>query len=459
MDAIGSTGGLPFPWLDRPMSPLSCVFGWLLATALFLTSVGIWHVVGGVIGDRVEGVAPAVAIEHGALRCAYLPGVRSSVPPLFPLMAAGVMEITRVGANATVTSEAGSPCGSVEGKSVVGPESARDLLFIGLFAWPVLLGGFVALLRGAGRGRCLWEVVGACLLGCTPAVAATISDYFHPEDLLAMGLILAALAAAIRSRWITAGLCIGLAVCAKQYVLLAAIPLVVAAPRPARWRLVSAALATATVVLVPLRITMGRGLVDALTGAYATTTSSGTVVGTLHLHGVALLAASRLLPLVLAGALAVWARSRLKTAVCRPEALVALVATSLALRLAFETNLFSYYFMATSVSLIAVDFVVGRLRPGTIGWIVVSSALFPPAFLPPVLVTAAVPQLAQLALAGSGLFLAAAPLYRAMRAGSDPGRGTRSPDPAGRGTVAAASTTQPGRSTIRVSQIPDPRAT
>ncbi len=368
--------------LNRPRSPLFCVFGWLLATLVFLTSVGIWWLVGGIMGDTLEGVVPAVAIEHGTLRCAYLQPVQSAVPPLFPLMAAGVMEITRVGASATVASETGKHCGSTEGKPSPGHLSTNDLLFIGLFAWPVLLGGFVALLRGAGRGRCLWEVVGACLIGCTPAVAGAITDYFHPEDLVAMGLVLAALAAAVRSRWLTSGLCIGLALCTKQYVLLAAVPLFFAAPRSSRWRMLSAAVATAGIVLIPLGLAMGKGLIDAVTGADATTISLDTLVGTLHLHGVALLAVSRVLPLALAGMLAIWARSRLKSAVCEPEPLVALIATSLALRLVFEVNLFNYYFMATAVSLVALDVIAGRLRPATVGWIVASSAFFPPAFIP-----------------------------------------------------------------------------
>ncbi len=166
-----------------------------------------------------------------------------------------------------------------------------------------------------------------------------------------MGLILAALAAAIRSRWLVAGMCIGLACCAKQYSLLAAVPLLVAAPRPRalaisarrRWRRGGRA--------HPLGIAMGKGMVDATLGVYATPKGSPTFVGRLHLHGVALVAVSAGLPLGLAGAAAAWARSRLKSALYQPQPLVALVAVSLALRLVFEVNLFSYYFMATAVAL------------------------------------------------------------------------------------------------------------
>jgi uncharacterized membrane protein YdbT with pleckstrin-like domain len=124
-------------------------------------------------------------------------------------------------------------------------------------------------------------------------------------------------------------------------------------------------------------LAMGKAMLDAVAGTHATPPGTETFVRRLHLHGVALVAASRVLPLALAATAAFWARSRLKSALCRPQALVALVAVSLALRLLFEVNLYGYYFMATSVALIALDVVAGRLRVETIGWIVVTTAFFP----------------------------------------------------------------------------------
>ena len=90
--------------------------------------------------------------------------------------------------------------------------------------WPLLLAGYVLVIRASGWGRRRLEVVGACLLACAPAVAGTLVDYFHPEDLFAMGLLLGAVAAHLRRRWVVAGILIGLACCAKQYAVLAAVP-------------------------------------------------------------------------------------------------------------------------------------------------------------------------------------------------------------------------------------------
>src|ERR1700722_15168849 len=307
---------------SKPLSATACVIGWVVATALFLGLASIWFSPS--TPDANESMVPAVAIEHGALRCAYPASNLSPVPPLYPLIAAGAIAITRIGSNdLTLFAPTARGCARASSLSFHPDSPPRALLPLGLPGWPVLLGGFVALLRAAGRGRSRWEVFGVCLIACTPAVFDTVVQYFHPEDMFAMGLILAALAAVIRSRWLVAGVCIGLACCAKQYALLAAVPLLVAAPRRERWRFLLAVLGVGAVVLIPLWIALGKGLVDATLGVIATPKGSPTFVGRLHLHGVALVAVSRALPLALAGAVAAWARSQLKSALCQPQPLVA----------------------------------------------------------------------------------------------------------------------------------------
>jgi hypothetical protein len=409
---------------SQPVSTTRCVIGWLVATALFFGCASIWYSAG--VLDANESIVPAVAIEHGVLRCAYPAADQSSVPPLYPLIAAGALAITRIGSSDVVEfPPTASGCGPTSSQALHRDYSTRSLLLLALLGWSFLLGGFVLLLRAAGRGRSRWEVFGACLIACTPAVFDTFIEYFHPEDLMAMGLILAALAAAIRSRWLAAGVCIGLACCAKQYSLLAVVPLLVTAPGRDRWRFLLAAVAVAAALVVPLSIAMGKGMVDATLGVIATPKGTATLVGRLHLHGVALVAVSRVLPLGLAGAIAGWARSRLKSALCRPQPLVALIAVSLALRLVFEVNLYGYYFMATAVALITLDVVGGRLRVETIGWITVATAFFPPAFDPLVLVAERDSLAVELPLVLCGLALAALPLYRACVNDSRPTENVR----------------------------------
>jgi hypothetical protein len=197
----------------------------------------------------LESIIPTAAIVHGTPRCAYPASVLSSVPPLYPLITAGVMEVTGVGMDdVPAFLFAGAHCSPAATQSLRTQSSEQSFLLIGLLGWLALLGGFVALMRASGRGRSRWEILGACLIACTPGVADALIEYFHPENLLAMGFILAALAAATRNRWFAAGLLIGLACCAKQYALLAAVPLLVAVPRLDRWRFLLPAVGVAVVI-------------------------------------------------------------------------------------------------------------------------------------------------------------------------------------------------------------------
>jgi hypothetical protein len=416
-------------FFSKPLSTTRCVLGWLFATGLFLACASVWYTPS--IADSAESMVPAVAIEQGSLHCAYPAKVMSSVPPLYPVIAAGVMQVTRLGtsqANAYLFT--GPRCAEPPAGPFRQPFSAKQLFLLGFVGWPILLAGFVTLLRVSGRGRSRWELLGACVLAGTPAVAEPVIELFHPEDLVAMGLILFSLAAAIRQRWLVTGVFVGLACCTKQYSLLALAPLLVAAPRRDRWRLLVAVAAVAAAVLVPFVLLVGRGAFDAIAATVATPGGTPTLVGRLHLHGFELDAASRALPLVLAAGIAAWARSRLGPALCRPQPLVAVLAASMALRLVFEVNLYGYYFMATAVALVALDIVVGHLRVETIGWILVVAAFYPPTFEPLVLVAGRDVLIVQSALSLSGLALAVLPLHRLL--------GQQEPPVVARGTGSSA---------------------
>ena len=117
---------------------------------------------------------------------------------------------------------------------------------------------------------------------------------------------------------------------------------------------------------------------------------------------------------------------------------MAILATSLALRLVFEVNLFGYYFMATAVALVALDIVVGHVRVETIGWILAAAAFYPPFFEPLVLVAGRDALIVQPALALTGFALAALPLYRLCREAAPHGAGTE-PLRAGRAAISPAS--------------------
>ena len=98
-----------------------------------------------------------------------------------------------------------------------------------------------------------------------------------------------------------------------------------------------------------------------------------------HLHGAPLVAVSRILPIVIAMALAWWAVRRLGSAVLDTVPLLSLVATSLSLRLVFEQNLFGYYFMAIAVLVVLLDVVQGRIRWQVVAWLTLVTLAFNPA--------------------------------------------------------------------------------
>ena len=71
----------------------------------------------------------------------------------------------------------------------------------------------------------------------------------------------------------------------------------------------------------------------------------------------------RVLPILVAMALAWWATRRLGRRVVNPIPLMSLIATSLSMRLVFEEGLFPYKFMALAVMLVVLAVVQRAVRP------------------------------------------------------------------------------------------------
>jgi hypothetical protein len=249
---------------------------------------------------------------------------------------------------------------------------------LGYLSWFVLLAGLVALLRASGRGRCGWEPATLVLAACVPPVFMSVQRFFHPEDLLAMGLILGALACVRQGWWVWAGILIGLAVTSQQFALLVAAPLLVVAPKHRRLRFAGAAVVAAAVVLLPLIAATSGRVVRAVTGPGYQATTEKTVLSALHLHGSLLFIPSRLLPLVLAMALAWWAIGRMGPRVLDPVPLASLMALTLGFRLVFEVNLYGYYFMAVAVLLLVADVSGGRFRMELVAWLALVTLAFDP---------------------------------------------------------------------------------
>jgi hypothetical protein len=125
-------------------------------------------------------------------------------------------------------------------------------------------------------------------------------------------------------------------------------------------------------------ITSGRATHAIFIGSGFSPARGGTVLWELHLTGAAAFTIERLAPIVLAAALAWWARRRLGDDALEPLPLVSLLAAALALRLVFEVSLWPYYFMAASVLLVLLEVIQGRIRGGVVGWLALMTLAFDP---------------------------------------------------------------------------------
>ena len=297
--------------------------------------------------------------------------------PVYPIIAGGVGFVTRIASSATFPS--GSVLGHNCDKAVVAMVrwsqrggAVWPTLRTGYLTWIFLMAGAIVLLRAAGRGRSGWEPTALVLLALLPPVWYCVEMYAHPQDIVAMGFALAAMACALRNRWTWAGILIALAVLTQQYALLVAIPLLVVAPTARnQLRFAAAAVITAALITVPLVIvTAGSAARPIFAGSGVSGGIGGTVMWEFHIRvGAPLLLASRLPPLILSLGLAWFVKRRLGQAALQPAVLVSLVAVSLSLRLVFEDNVFSYYFMALAVALVLLDVVRGRIRETLVAWV------------------------------------------------------------------------------------------
>jgi Glycosyltransferase family 87 len=373
-------------WLDRPLSGWWCALGWLVATMVFGVLVRLLG--GPTPADSAESVYSTYAIAHGHLACAYAqqtPAGSAFIAPLWPLVSGGFSVIFRIGHNLPFPSQTalGPHCSTAltaMTKWATRSGATQPTIRIGYLSWLVLMFGAVALLRASGRGRCGWEPTALVLMACVPAVFMTLVQYFHPQDIVAMGLLLGGVACCRRGWWVWAGILFGLAATSQQFALLVLVSLLVVAPSNRRIRFAGAAIGAFALVVVPLLVvTSGRAFRSVVIGSGNTPSVGGTVLWEAHFHGAPLVALSRILPIILSLALGWVAVRSLGSRVLEPAPLLALVATSLSLRLVFEQNLFGYYFMALAAALVMLDVVRGRIRWHFVLWLLLVTLAFPPA--------------------------------------------------------------------------------
>ena len=370
-------------WYDRPLSDWWCVFCWLVATLPILVPTRLFGALS--TDDAFESVFSTWAVAHGHLSCTFPPGTPPGDPgiaPLYPLFSGGIAALFRIGHRVAFPSLAalGPHCESavaVMDHWSIQSGALLPTLRIGYLTWLVLIAGLVAFLRASGLGRTRWEPAALLLAVSAPPTFMALSEDFHPQDLLAMGLVLAALACSLRDRWAWAGGLLGLAVTSQQFALLVLGPLIVVAPQYRRVRCVATAIGTGALIVLPmLAFTSGRALRAIIIGSGNTPSIGGTVLWEFHIHGPLLVGLSRVLPIMLSVALAWWALRRLGPAVLEPVPLTALVTASLSLRLLLEDNLFAYYFMPLTVFLIVLTAIRHRIDWWLPAWLFLTVLAF-----------------------------------------------------------------------------------
>lgn len=379
-------------WLDRPLSDLGCVLSWIGSSIVF---VGMVAALGGpTSNDSSESIYSTWAIAHGRLACAYpptttitdhfFPAYKPSAPaaPLWPLISGALAAVTRIGHAVPFPSaqDMGSNCHTAYLAMYQWAGATRALLpttGLGYASWLVLLAGMVALLRACGVGRTRWEALGVFAVAVLPVSWSTLLVEYHPQDLVAIGLVLAGLACVQRRQWVWAGVFMGLAVTSQQFALLAVVPVFLVASTSGRWRFLGGAIGSWGVVTVfMLAVTSGSADAAVVFGTGDASTYGGTVLWEIGARGTVLLFFSRVMPVIVAAVLAFWVRRRAGDRVLEPIPLLALVATTLSLRLVFEKGIFGYKFLALAVMLIMLDVVRRHIRFDLVVWLLFVTVVF-----------------------------------------------------------------------------------
>ena len=379
-------------WLNRPISTLMSVVGWISATTVF---VGLSAVIGGPAqGDAAVSVYSTWAVAHGHLACAYsaihnfhFPAVANPytlIAPLYPLLSGAILAVVGIpGAKAFPTSaQLGPQCSKAFGAIYhwsIQTDTIDTTIRVGYVCWLVLLAGTVAVLRASGRGRRGWEPFTLVILALLPPVLECVVIFFHPQDLLAMGLVLGCLALVLRGRWGWAGVMLGLAFTSNQFVILAAAPLIILAPGRERIRMSLGSLGAFALVVAPMMvITSGRVWRSAIIGSGFNPARGGALIWELHWKGAPQFGVSRVVPIACSLGLAWWARRRLGDRALEPAPLFAILALSFTFRLMFEVSFWGYYLTAVAVMLVVLDVVSGRIRGQVVAWLALVTLVFNP---------------------------------------------------------------------------------
>jgi hypothetical protein len=369
-------------WLNRPLTAPGRLLGWCSAFVIF---IGFTSLIGGPTEfDAAISVYSTWAIANGHFACSYVHVTRFHVPPIgdpftliapfYPLFSGLVLAITRIAnfAGFPTSSQLGPHCSSAIVAMFHWSANSNAILStvrLAYLSWIFVLCGAVALLRAIGRGRTNWEPLTLLVLAILTPVVQCVTQFFHPQDIVAIGFALGSVACMKRGRWEWTGVLMALAFETNQFVLLLAVPMIILIPSAKRLRTIVAAVATLIVLIAPIIVlTSGWALRYALFGSSVTTSLPQADPWLSDVRGALLFILTRVPPIVIAALLAWWAQRRLGERVMEPVPLLSLLGTCLALRLVFEVTLFAYYYAAAITFLLLLEVARGRIRGEVIAW-------------------------------------------------------------------------------------------
>jgi hypothetical protein len=256
------------------------------------------------------------------------------------------------------------------GSGTSDPEWYRAQGLLGVLGWLVLAGGAWSLLRAADADNPARLAALFAFLAILPAASSAIVQLYHPQDIVSLGLALAAAAQTLRRRWVVAGALFGLAILTKQFALLLVLPALAVAPGAGpRLRLGAATVVVAAAGLVPFLVSAPRATLENFSGFSAGGAVSGATVLTLSgVSGTVASAVARDAPVLFALAVCLWALSRRGPWLSRPETLMALGLACVSGRLVFESVVFPYYLLAPSVLFFLLDLVTRRSPYRSLAW-------------------------------------------------------------------------------------------
>jgi hypothetical protein len=250
------------------------------------------------------------------------------------------------------------------------PPWYRSQGVLGLLAWLVLALGCLALLSAAGVQSLGARAGVLVFLAFLPASSSAIVQLYHPQDIVSLGLATAGLAQSLRGRWLLAGALFGAAFLTKQFAVLLLLPALAAAPEHrARARITLAAAVVFAAGILPFLISAPSSTLNNLSGFSAGGAVAGSTVLTLiGVTGHVASAVARDAPVVFAAAVCLWAWRRHHQLLTRAVPLVALALVCVGSRLVFESAIFPYYLLATSVLIFLLDLVAERMPHRSLAW-------------------------------------------------------------------------------------------